>query len=66
MTRNRIKRVLRAEIATLLPLLPDGTDLVVRAQPSIVGVRREELSQALAIATARALRRLDMCEGVAR
>lgn len=33
-TRNRVKRVLRHEVAGLLPTLGDGHDLVVRALPT--------------------------------
>lgn len=33
-TRNRVKRRLRAVVASLLPELPDGHDLVVRANPA--------------------------------
>jgi len=32
--RNRVKRRLRALMATRLPLVPAGVDLVVRAQPA--------------------------------
>lgn len=32
--RNRVKRRLRAQMARLLPVLPPGLDVVVRAQPA--------------------------------
>ena len=32
--RNRVKRRLRAQVARLLPQLPKGVDIVVRAQPA--------------------------------
>lgn len=36
--RNRTKRVLRAVFAARLAELPDGTDVVVRANPALAGV----------------------------
>jgi ribonuclease P protein component len=41
--RNRVKRRLRALTAGLLPTLPAGTDLVVRAQPSAAESTSAEL-----------------------
>jgi len=32
--RNRVKRRLRARMAGLLPTVPPGVDLVIRAQPA--------------------------------
>jgi ribonuclease P protein component len=45
--RNRTKRILRARVATLLPELPDGFDLVIRAQPALAGAGSQELTEAL-------------------
>lgn len=45
-TRNRVKRILRHAVATRLPALGDGQDIVIRALPaarhgvSVAGSRR--------------------------
>jgi ribonuclease P protein component len=41
--RNRMKRRLRAHLATLVPSVPTGTDIVVRAQPAAAAAGSEEL-----------------------
>jgi ribonuclease P protein component len=43
-TRNLVKRRLRARIAALLPVVPGGVDLVVRAQPAAAQVSSEGLT----------------------
>lgn len=53
--RNRAKRVLRARLAHLVPELPSGTDIVVRAQPQLVGADGADLSEALVTALQRAV-----------
>jgi ribonuclease P protein component len=42
-TRNHIKRRLRALVAARMDLLPDGTDVVVRANPDAARVPFGEL-----------------------
>lgn len=46
-TRTRVKRRLRAQMALLLPLLPIGTDVVVRANPPAADATSQELGAAL-------------------
>lgn len=46
-TRNRVARRIRHQVALLLPLLPGGTDLVVRANPPAAGATSAELGDAL-------------------
>jgi ribonuclease P protein component len=62
-TRNRVKRRLRALVAARLGELPDGALLVVRAQPAAAGASSADLGRDLdgAVATAcrRHTRRLD-------
>ena len=46
-TRTRVKRRLRAQVAPLLSDLPHGTDLVIRANPAAAGADSHELGAAL-------------------
>lgn len=46
-TRTRVKRRLRAQAAELLPLLPAGTDVVIRANPAAATAASTELGAAL-------------------
>ncbi|WP_185991071.1 ribonuclease P protein component [Janibacter cremeus] len=46
-TRTRVKRRLRAQMATLLPVLPAGTDVVIRANPAAADATSHELCGAL-------------------
>ncbi|MFX4286373.1 ribonuclease P protein component [Janibacter sp. G349] len=46
-TRTRVKRRLRAQVAPLLADLPHGTDLVIRANPAAAGADSHELGAAL-------------------
>lgn len=55
--RNRTKRRIRALLARLLPSLPEGTALVVRALPPAGSAATEILEAELASATAAALRK---------
>ncbi|WP_134774638.1 ribonuclease P protein component [Ornithinimicrobium flavum] len=45
--RHRVVRRLRALVAQRLALLPDGCDVVVRAQPPAAGASSAELAEAL-------------------
>ena len=45
--RNRVKRVLRALMSTRVPQLPDGIDIVVRANADLPGSPRALLVQDL-------------------
>lgn len=55
--RNRVKRRMRAVMAELLPTLPSGSGVVVRALPASAGATftqlRDDLSGALAAADAK-------------
>ncbi len=55
--RNRVKRRLRAIAAELLPTLPSGTHVVVRALPSAAGSSFESLRRDMREATASAMRK---------
>lgn len=55
--RNRVKRRLRAIMASLLPTLPAGTSVVVRALPRSASVDFERLRRDTADALATALRK---------
>ncbi|MBM6544958.1 ribonuclease P protein component [Janibacter sp. YIM B02568] len=46
--RNRVKRRLRAQVAPLLPAVPPGTDLVLRANPAAAGATSAQIGEALA------------------
>lgn len=46
-TRTRVKRRLRAQAAGILPSLPPGTDVVVRANPAAADADSRELGEAL-------------------
>lgn len=45
--RTRVKRRLRAQMAEILPLVPAGTDLVIRANPAAADASSDELGTAL-------------------
>jgi ribonuclease P protein component len=45
--RNQVKRRLRALLATRLPDLPSGSQVVVRALPAAAGARSPELARSL-------------------
>ena len=46
--RNLVKRRLRAQVAPLLPAVPPGTDLVLRANPAAAGATSAQIGEALA------------------
>jgi len=46
-TRTRVKRRLRAQAAEVLPSLPPGTDLVIRANPAAAEAGSSDLGAAL-------------------
>lgn len=46
-TRTRVKRRLRAQMAELLPLVPAGTDIVIRANPASATASSAEIGTAL-------------------
>ena len=54
-TRNRVKRRLRHQLADLVGTLPPGTDLVVRALPRAASMPSPELRAELARCLERAL-----------
>ena len=54
--RHRVVRRLRAQVAERLSGVPDGTDLVVRAQPPAAQATSAQLGQALDSALSRILR----------
>ncbi|KGN37433.1 ribonuclease P protein component [Knoellia subterranea] len=58
--RNRTKRRLRAAIATQLTGIPDGVDIVVRAQPAAATATFAELSESLIPLLHKAIRRLQV------
>lgn len=45
--RNRVKRRLRAQVTRLLPSVPAGVDVVVRAQPAASDMSSAELGSEL-------------------
>lgn len=55
MVRNRVTRRLRAILAELLPAVPEGTKIVVRALPPAAGASYAQLKSDVADATTRAL-----------
>ncbi len=61
--RNRTKRVLRALMRTRLSQLPDGVDLVVKANPELPGTPRTALVHDLDQLLATVLRRISPQEG---
>ena len=61
--RNRTKRVLRALMSARVGQLPDGVDLVVRANPELPGAPRTLLVQDLDRLLATVLRRVAPREG---
>ncbi len=58
MTRNRTKRVLRHLVAARLSRIPQGCDLVVRANPAAAGATTAELAAELDRSLDSVLRRL--------
>ncbi len=46
-TRTKVKRRLRAQVAELLPLVPAGTDIVIRANPASAAADSAEIGAAL-------------------
>ena len=56
--RNRVKRRLRAVMADVLPTLPTGTSVVIRALPRSATVDFERLRRDTADAVASALRKV--------
>ncbi|MDN4473881.1 ribonuclease P protein component [Demequina zhanjiangensis] len=58
--RNRVKRRLRAISAELLPTLPDGTRIVVRALPASASSSFEALRRDLRDGAAAALRKASL------
>lgn len=64
-TRNRTKRRLRHVVAQLLPSIPSGTDLVVRALPAAAN-RDTDLQGDVVKASARALQRLGIASPTVR
>jgi ribonuclease P protein component len=61
--RNRTKRVLRALMSAHIGRLPDGVDVVVRANPELPGTPRTLLVQDLDRLLAIVLRRITPQEG---
>ena len=61
--RNRTKRVLRAVMSARIPLLPDGVDVVVKANPELPGTPHTVLVQDLDRLLATVLRRFSTQEG---
>lgn len=45
--RNRVKRRLRAQVAPLLPAVPSGTDLVLRANPACATASSAQIGRTL-------------------
>lgn len=50
--RNRVKRRLRAQVAPLLPAVPSGTDLVLRANPASGSATSAQIGRTLGSALA--------------
>ena len=61
--RNRTKRVLRALVGARIGQLPDGVDVVVRANPELPGTPTATLAQDLDRLLAVVLRRVAAREG---
>lgn len=61
--RNRTKRVLRALMTTRLSQVPDGVDLVVKANPELPGTPRTVLVHDFDQLLATVLRRISPQEG---
>ena len=61
--RNRTKRVLRALMSTRVEQVPDGVDVVVRANPDLPGSRRDLVVKDLDRLLAAVLRRFAPQEG---
>lgn len=58
-TRNRVKRRLRAAMVALLPELPAGHDVVVRANPPAATADYQDLADELGRLTRASLTKLD-------
>lgn len=56
--RNRAKRVIRAAYREVLPLLPDGIDMVIVARAAILSISSTELAEFL---KGQGLRRINRC-----
>jgi ribonuclease P protein component len=61
--RNRTKRVLRALVSARISQLPDGVDVVVRANPELPGTPTATLAQDMDKLLAVVLRRVAAREG---
>ena len=61
--RNRTKRVLRAVMSARIALVPDGVDVVVKANPELPGTPHTVLVQDLDRLLATVLRRFSTQEG---
>lgn len=61
--RNRTKRVLRALMRARIAQVPDGVDVVVKANPALTGTPRTLLVQDLDRLLATVLRRISPQEG---
>ena len=61
--RNRTKRVLRALMRARIAQVPDGVDVVVKANPTLPGTPRTLLVQDLDRLLATVLRRISPQEG---
>lgn len=61
--RNRTKRVLRALMSTRVKQVPEGVDVVVRANPDLPGSQRDLVVQDLDRLLAAVLRRVAPQEG---
>ncbi len=61
--RNRTKRVLRALMRARIAQVPDGVDVVVKANPALPGTPRTLLVQDLDRLLATVLRRISPQEG---
>ena len=58
--RNRTKRRLRAVVASELPGIPQGVDVVVRAQPAAAQAPSAELAESLKPLLHKVIRRLEV------
>lgn len=58
--RNRTKRRLRAVVASELPGIPQGADVVVRAQPAAAQATSAELADSLKPLLHKVIRRLEV------
>jgi len=63
-TRNRVKRRLRHQVAPLLPTLPVGSSVVLRAMPPAATCTSEELGTELRAGLTRCLERTPEMTGM--